>query len=74
MFIGAGGTFGLTVPEPLVTDGGNEQRHHQCYYGATTTHNMLTLKGGTLIVCGNLTIDKFYMDSGKIYVRLGRRF
>ena len=61
--------------EPLVTDGETlNSGTTKWYYGATTTYNMLTLKGGTLIVCGNLTIDKFYMDSGKIYVRPGGRF
>jgi hypothetical protein len=44
------------------------------YYGATTTMNSLTMKGGTLIVCGDLTIDKFYIDSGTVYVRPGARF
>jgi hypothetical protein len=44
------------------------------YYGPTTTLNELTLRGGTLVVCGDLTVDKFYMDSGQIIVRPGARF
>lgn len=44
------------------------------YYGPPTTFNSLTLNGGTLVVCGDLTVDKFYMDSGIIYVRPGARF
>ncbi|MGC4099833.1 T9SS type A sorting domain-containing protein [Ferruginibacter sp.] len=44
------------------------------YYGSAATFNSLTLNGGTLIICGNLTIDKFYMDSGKIFVQPGARF
>ncbi|RYF95246.1 MAG: T9SS type A sorting domain-containing protein [Chitinophagaceae bacterium] len=43
------------------------------YYGATVTMNSLTMKGGTLVVCGNLTIDKFYIDSGTVFVRPGAR-
>jgi hypothetical protein len=44
------------------------------YYGTPRTMNSLTLQGGTLIVCGDLTIDKFYMDRGTIFVRPGARF
>lgn len=44
------------------------------FYGAATTYNDLTMNGGTLVVCGNLTIDKFYMDSGTIVIRPGARF
>lgn len=44
------------------------------YYGATTTMNSLTMNGGKLIVCGDLTIDKFYMDSGQIIINPGARF
>lgn len=44
------------------------------YYGATTTLNSLTMNGGKLIVCGDLTIDKFYMDSGQIIINPGARF
>jgi hypothetical protein len=34
----------------------------------------LTVNGGTLVVCSDLTIDKFYMDSGVIFIRPGARF
>lgn len=44
------------------------------YYGATTTYNELTMRGGTLVVCGDITIDKFFMDSGTIIIRPGARF
>lgn len=44
------------------------------YYGSTATLSTLTLQGGTLVVCGDLTIDKFYMDSGTIFIRPGGRF
>jgi hypothetical protein len=44
------------------------------YYGPVSTMNSLTLRGGKLIVCGDLTIDKFYMDSGQIIINPGARF
>lgn len=44
------------------------------YYGATATINSLTIQGGTLVVCGDLTIDKFYITTGTIFVRPGARF
>ncbi len=43
------------------------------YYGPTVTLNTITIRGGTLTVCGNLTIDKLYMDSGTLFVRPGAR-
>lgn len=43
------------------------------YYGSATTMNSLTLRGGKLIICGDLTIDKFYMDSGQVIVNPGAR-
>lgn len=64
-----------TGSEPSLTD--NETLNAgvtKWYYGATTTMNTLTMNGGTLVVCGNLTIDRFYMDSGTVYVRPGARF
>lgn len=64
-----------TGTESLVTN--NEIVHSgttKWYYGAPVTMNSLTMNGGTLIVCGDLTIDKFYMDSGTIYIRPGGRF
>ena len=44
------------------------------YYGPPTTMNSVTLDGGTLVVCGDLTIDKFYMNSGTVFIRQGARF
>lgn len=44
------------------------------YYGSAATFNSLTMNGGTLIVCGDLTIDKFYMDSGTVLVNPSARF
>ena len=64
-----------TGVEPLLTD--NEiltPGITKWYYGATTTMNQLTLKGGKLIVCGDLTINRFYIDSGTIIIRPGARF
>ena len=61
--------------EPLITNnetlsGGTTK----WFYGATTTFSTLTINGGTLVVCGDLTVDQFYMTSGKIFVRPGARF
>jgi hypothetical protein len=44
------------------------------FSGSATSMNSLTLNGGTLVVCGDLTIDQFFMDSGTIYVHPGARF
>jgi hypothetical protein len=41
------------------------------FYGGTATYNSVTLRGGTLIVCGNLTFNNFTMDSGTVVVRPG---
>jgi len=43
------------------------------YYGPVATINSLTVNGGTLVVCGDLTIDKFYMTTGKVFIRPGGR-
>ncbi|MGG9963607.1 T9SS type A sorting domain-containing protein [Ferruginibacter sp. SUN106] len=68
-------TASCTNTEPLATDGETLNAGiTKWYYGPVTTFNSLRLNGGTLIVCGNLTIDKFYMDSGKIFVQAGGRF
>jgi len=68
-------TATCTNTEPLVSDGEVlNAGTTKWYYGPVATLNMLTLKGGTLVVCGNLTIDKFYMDSGKIFIQPGGRF
>src|SRR5688572_25038203 len=43
------------------------------YYGPAVIMNSLTINGGTLVVCSDLTIDKFYMTAGIIYIRAGAR-
>lgn len=61
--------------EPSVTD--NETLNSgdkKWYYGPPAVYNSLALNGGTLIVCTDLTIDKFYMETGTIYVLPGARF
>jgi hypothetical protein len=63
-----------TGTEPLVTD--NETLNTgttKWYYGPGVTFNDLTLKGGTLVVCSELIINRFYMDSGTIYIHPGAR-
>jgi hypothetical protein len=61
--------------EPLViADEIINQGTTKWYYGPAVTMNSLTMRGGTLIICGNLTIDKFYMDSGRIIVNPAARF
>lgn len=61
--------------EPLVSEGEIiPSGTTKWYYGATATINQLTLDGGTLVICGNLTVDKFYMTTGKIFIRQGGRF
>lgn len=44
------------------------------YSGPTAIYSDYSLKGGTLIVCGDLTVDKFQMDSGRIFIQPGARF
>jgi len=61
--------------EPLVTDGETlNGGTTKWYYGPAVSINTLTLNGGTLVVCGNLTVDKFYMDKGTVFIRQGGRF
>jgi hypothetical protein len=61
--------------EPLVTDGETlNTGTTKWYYGAAASMGTLTLNGGTLVVCGDLTVDKFYMDKGTIFIRQGGRF
>ncbi|MBS1662368.1 MAG: T9SS type A sorting domain-containing protein [Bacteroidetes bacterium] len=64
-----------TGTEPKATDGetlGTSATKY--YYGASATYNSLTLDGGTLIVCGNLTIDKLTFNTGTLYVEPGATF
>jgi hypothetical protein len=64
-----------TGAEPLLTnDETLPDGTTKWYYGPAVTMNSLTLNGGTLVVCGDLTIDKFYIDSGTVYIRPGARF
>jgi len=61
--------------EPLVLDNQTLNKGtSKWFYGSTAIFNSLSLNGGTLVVCGDLTIDKFYMDSGTVYIRPGARF
>lgn len=55
------------VPDEIIGSGTSKS------FSSTGIFNSLTLQGGTLVVCGNLTIDKFYMDSGTIYIHPGAR-
>lgn len=43
------------------------------HYGAPATFSQLTLRGGTLIVCTELTINVLVMDSGTIIIRPGAK-
>jgi hypothetical protein len=43
------------------------------YYAPASTMNSVTLNGGTLIVCSDLTINNFNMTGGTIFVRPGAR-
>ncbi|MBL7740377.1 MAG: T9SS type A sorting domain-containing protein [Chitinophagaceae bacterium] len=65
---------GCNGTEPLATDGETiSTGTTKWYYGATVTMNSLTLDGGTLVVCGDLTIDRFYMNTGNVFIRQGGR-
>ena len=64
-----------TGSEPLVADGETIGGGlTKWYYGTAALIDNLTLDGGTLVVCGDLTVDKFYMTSGTIFIRPGGRF
>lgn len=43
------------------------------YYGASTVYNQVTIRGGTLVVCGDLTFTNFNLDSGTVVIRPGAR-
>ncbi len=43
------------------------------YYGAASTLSNIKLKGGTLIVCSDLTINDLVLDSGIIVVKPGAK-
>src|ERR1044071_4231414 len=63
-----------TGSEPLVVN--NETINKgttKWYYGPSVTMNSLTLRGGTLIVCGNLRLLDLVMDSGQIIINTAGR-
>jgi hypothetical protein len=61
-----------TGSEALVVDGETiSSGVTKWYYGPGVMLNTLTLDGGTLVVCSTLTIDKFYMNAGTIFIRPG---
>ena len=43
------------------------------YYGPAATFSQLTLRGGTLVVCSDLTITKLILDSGTIVINPGAK-
>jgi hypothetical protein len=71
------------IPPPLDSCNGTELSlldnetlvvgNKKWYYGAATTYNSITLRGGTLVVCSDLTFTNFTMDSGTIVIRPGGR-
>jgi len=65
-----------TGAETLATDGStiNTATTRWFYAGSATSYDNLTMNGGTLIVCGDLIVDKFFFFSGTIFIRPGARF
>lgn len=65
-----------TGTESLATDGStiNTATTQWFYAGSATAYDNLTMNGGTLIVCGDLIVDKFFFHSGTIYILPGARF
>lgn len=58
--------------EPLASDGETIGTSvSKWFYGSPQVFSGLTINGGTLIVCGNLTINTFNFYSGVIFVRPG---
>jgi len=43
------------------------------YYGAPAVYNSIVLRGGTLVVCSDLTFNNFTMDSGTVVILPGAR-
>lgn len=62
------GSEPLVIPDEIIPSGITKW-----HYGAASMINSLTMRGGKLVVCGTLTIDKFYMDSGQVIVNPGAR-
>lgn len=64
-----------TGTEPLVTDGEILTKGvTKWYYGPAATFSNLTLRGGTLIICGDLTVSNYTMDSGTVHINPAARF
>lgn len=63
------GTEPLVIADEIIPFGTT-----RWYYGSAATINSLTMRGGQLIVCSDLTVDKFYMDSGQVIINPGARF
>lgn len=63
------GTESLVVNAEVLNSGDTKW-----FYGGATSLTDLRLNGGRLIVCGDLTVDRFYMDSGMVYIQPGARF
>ncbi len=71
------------IPPPLESCNGTEPSlldnetlvvgNKKWYYGAPVVYNQVTLRGGTLVVCGDLTFNTFTMDSGTVVIRPGAR-
>lgn len=71
------------IPPPLESCNGTEAAladnemlavgNKKWFYAAPATYNQVTLRGGTLVVCGDLTFTNFTMDSGTIVIRPGAR-
>lgn len=56
--------------EPLVTAGVNiTSTETKYYYGAATSISNVKMSGGTLVVCGDLTLNDLVFDSGTVYIR-----
>jgi hypothetical protein len=60
-----------TLTDPLITNGETIGTGSTKWYKSTGSINSLTLKGGTLIVDGNLSINTLNIESGEIYIMPG---
>ncbi|MCG2615023.1 T9SS type A sorting domain-containing protein [Terrimonas sp. NA20] len=65
---GCTGTDPLLVNNETVSAGTTKW-----YYGPATTMNTVSLNGGTIVICSDLTINNFSMTGGMIFVRPGAR-
>jgi hypothetical protein len=55
----------------LLLDGASINTGQTHRFSGSATYANLTLNGGTLIVCGNLTLNAITVNSGNIYVQAG---